>query len=169
MRRSIVLLVSLLLLGCAAHAQKYAFVDTEYVLGKLPSYRSARDRIQQLSKQYQSEVEQGYADVERLVKDFQSEQVLMTADMRTKRQNEILAAEQKVKSLQDKYFGAEGLLVKKQTELIKPIQDQVFSAIKELARKGGYAAIFDSGMRNGILYSSPRYDKSDEVLQSMGY
>ncbi len=150
-------------------AQKYAFVDTEYILNKIPSYRSAKDEVEKLSKRYQQEIEQGLADIQKHVKDFQAEQVLLTPEKRQKRQQELVDAEAKIKDLQQKYFGREGLLFKKQEELIKPIQDQVFAAVKELANEGGYAAIFDVSASAGILYSSPRYDKSDEVLRKLGF
>ena len=104
-----------------------------------------------------------------MVKDYQAEQVLLTPEMRQKRQQGILDSEKRVKELQEKYFGREGLLFKKQEELIKPIQDQVYSAVKELANEDGYAAIFDVSASTAILYSSPRYDKSDELLKKMGY
>ena len=142
-------------------AQKYAFVDTEYILNKIPSYRSAKDEVEKLSKRYQQEIEQGLADIQKHVKDFQAEQVLLTPEKRQKRQQELVDAEAKIKDLQQKYFGREGLLFKKQEEL--------FAAVKELANEGGYAAIFDVSASAGILYSSPRYDKSDEVLRKLGF
>ena len=150
-------------------AQKYAFVDSEYILNKIPSYRAAKEEVEKLSTRYQQEIEQGMADIQKRVKDFQAEQVLLTPEKRQKRQQELVDAETKVKELQQKYFGREGLLFKKQDELIKPIQDQVFAAVKELANEGGYAAIFDVASSPSILYSSPRYDKSDEVLRKLGF
>lgn len=159
----------LVLLPLLTFAQKYAFVDSEYILNKIPSYRSAKEEVEKLSTRYQQEIEQGMADIQKRVKDFQAEQVLLTPEKRQKRQQELVDAEAKVKELQQKYFGRDGLLFKKQDELIKPIQDQVFAAVKELANEGGYAAIFDVASSTSILYSSPRYDKSDEVLRKLGF
>ena len=103
------------------------------------------------------------------MKQFHSEQVLLTADRRQKKQQEIIEDEKKVKALQQKYFGRDGMLAKKQEELIKPIQDQVYAAVKSVASEGGYAAIIDAAASSSVLYSSPRYDKSDEVLAKLGY
>ena len=160
---------ALVVLPLLTFAQKYAFVDSEYILNKIPSYRSAKEEVEKLSTRYQQEIEQGMADIQKRVKDFQAEQVLLTPEKRQKRQQELVDAEAKVKELQQKYFGRDGLLFKKQDELIKPIQDQVFAAVKELANEGGYAAIFDVASSTSILYSSPRYDKSDEVLRKLGF
>ena len=164
-----VLVGVLVVLPFLTFAQKYAFVDSEYILNKIPSYRAAKEEVEKLSTRYQQEIEQGMADIQKRVKDFQAEQVLLTPEKRQKRQQELVDAETKVKELQQKYFGREGLLFKKQDELIKPIQDQVFAAVKELANEGGYAAIFDVASSPSILYSSPRYDKSDEGLRKLGF
>ena len=164
-----VLVGVLVVLPFLTFAQKYAFVDSEYILNKIPSYRAAKEEVEKLSTRYQQEIEQGMADIQKRVKDFQAEQVLLTPEKRQKRQQELVDAETKVKELQQKYFGREGLLFKKQDELIKPIQDQVFAAVKELANEGGYAAIFDVASSPSIRYSSPRYDKSDEVLRKLGF
>lgn len=169
MKRVLFLLLLGIVLPCLAMAQKFAFVDTEYILNKIPAYRSAKEQLDKTSKRYQQEVEQGYADLEKMVKDYQSEQVLLTPEMRKKRQQQIMDSEQKVKELQQKYFGQDGLMFKKQQELLKPIQDQVYNAVKEVANDGGYAAIIDVASSGAILYSSPRYDKSDEVLKQLGY
>ena len=122
-----VLVGVLVVLPFLTFAQKYAFVDSEYILNKIPSYRAAKEEVEKLSTRYQQEIEQGMADIQKRVKDFQAEQVLLTPEKRQKRQQELVDAETKVKELQQKYFGREGLLFKKQDELIKPIQDRLFS------------------------------------------
>lgn len=169
MKRIVITLVLLLASLGGLQAQKFAFVDTEYILNKIPAYRTAQQQLEGYSKQYAQEVDAAYSAIQQKVKTFQSESVLLTPDMRQKRQQEIVDDEQKAKDLQQKYFGREGLLMKKQEELLKPIQDQVFKAVKELAADEGYAAIFDVASSASILYSSARYDKSDDVLAKMGY
>ena len=150
-------------------AQKFAFVDSDYILKKIPSYKAAQDQIDKLSQQYQKEIEGMYADVDKLYQDYQAEKVLLTEEMQKKREDDIIAKEHQVKDLQVKYFGKDGLLFKKREELIKPIQEQVANAIKELANEGGYAVIFDSSTSTNMIYTNPRYYKSEEVLQKLGY
>lgn len=150
-------------------AQKFAFVNSEYILKKIPSFKAAQEQLDKLSAQYQKEIETKYSEVDKMYQDYQAEKVLLTDEMRKKREDEIITKERLVKDLQVKYFGKDGLLFKKREELVKPIQDQVDNAIKELANEGGYAVIFDSSVSQNILYSNPRYDKSEEVLQKLGY
>ena len=152
-----------------ALAQKFAYVDTEYILGNIPSYKAAQEQIDKLSAEWQKEVEGKYAEIDKLYKNFQSEKVLLTEEMKNKREDEIVRREQEAKDLQKKYFGREGSLFKKRQELVKPIQDQVYNAVKELAVEQGYDIIFDTASNPGILYSNPKKDKSDEVLQRLGY
>ncbi|MDR3095050.1 MAG: OmpH family outer membrane protein [Bacteroidales bacterium] len=152
-----------------AVAQKFAFVDTEYILNKIPAYKSAQGQIDKLSADWQKEIEGQYAEIEKLFKNYQAEKVMLSEDMRKKREDEIVKKEQAAKEIQQKYFGSEGELTKKQQELVKPIQDEVYRAVKELAVEGGYAAIFDTASDASVLYASPKQDRSDEVLEKMGY
>ena len=164
-----ILLTLVTLIGMNAWAQKFAYVDTEYILNKIPSYKAAQEQLDKLSAQYQKEIEEKYAEVDKMYKDYQTEKVLLTEEMKQKREDDIIAAERKVKELQMKYFGREGMLFKKREELVKPIQDQVFNAIKEIAVEGGYAVIFDAAASPNMIYTNPRYDKSGEVLQRLGF
>ncbi len=152
-----------------ALAQKFAYVDSEYILNNIPSYKAAQEQIDKLSAEWQKEIETKYADIDKMYKNFQSEKVLLTEEMKTKREDEIVKKEQEVKDLQKKYFGRDGMLFKKRQELTKPIQDEVFNAVKTLAVEQGFAIIFDTASNTGILYSNPKNDKSDEVLQRLGY
>ena len=122
-----------------------------------------------MAKDWQEEIEAMYGNVEKMYKDFQAEKVLLTEEMKTKKEEEIVNKEKEVKDLQQKYFGRDGSLFDKRQELIKPIQDEVYRAVKEIASEGNYAVIFDTASGANMLYTNPKYDKSDEVLEKLGY
>ena len=155
--------------SASAQTLKFAFVDTEYILNNIPAYKTAQAQIDKLSADWQKEIEAQYGDVERLYKNYQAEKVMLSDDMKKKREDEIINKEQAVKELQKKYYGPEGELTKKQQELVKPIQDDVYKAVKEMAVEGGFAAIFDTSADTSILYANPKNDKSDDVLERLGY
>ncbi|HEX2934051.1 MAG TPA: OmpH family outer membrane protein [Bacteroidales bacterium] len=169
MRKLIVLSVLFALTAMSAMAQKFAYVDSEYILNNIPSFKGAQEQVDKLSQEWQKEIEAKYADIDKMYKSYQSEKVLISDEMKTKREDEIIKKEKEVKDLQKKYFGSDGMLNKKRQELIKPIQDEVFNAVKEIALEQGYAIIFDTASNPGVLYSNPKNDKSDEVLQRLGY
>jgi len=168
--KKIVLTLSALILSMGVGlSQKYAFVDTEYILSNIPTYKAAQDQLDQLSKEWEEEISVMYAEVEKMYRDYQSEEVLLTQEMKRKREDEIITKEKEVKDLQNKYFGREGDLFQKRQELIKPIQDEVYNAVKEIAVEGNYAVIFDTSSGPSLLYTNPRYDLSDDVLEKLGY
>jgi outer membrane protein len=150
-------------------AQKFAFVDTDYILGKIPTYKSALDQIDKISADYQKEIEAMYSQVDQLYKNYQKEKVLLTEEQKNKKEDAIVAKEKEIKDLQKKYFGTDGAVFQKRQELVKPIQDDVYKAVKELAIEGGYAVIFDTSSGAGILYENPKYNMSDDVLGKLGY
>ena len=156
-------------LPATAQQQRFAFVDSEYILNNIPAYKSAQAQIDKLSADWQKEIETLYGEVDKLYKNYQAESVMLSEDMKKKRQDEIINKEQSVKELQMKYYGPEGELAKKQQDLVKPIQDEVFKAIREMAVEGGFAAVFDTSADASILYANPRQDKSDELLERLGY
>lgn len=166
--KKVVILSIMLISSACLWAQKFGYVDTEYILKKVPAYKSAQDQLDKLSAQYQKEVETKYKTVDDLFKKYQAEKVLLTEDMRQKRENEIVTKEKEVKELQKSYFSPEGTLAKKREELLKPVQDKVYTAIKDLATDGGYATIFDIANNPGMIYNNPRFDLSDKVLEKMG-
>jgi outer membrane protein len=153
----------------SALAQKFAFVDTDYILQNIPSYNAAQEELDKISEGWETEVTAEYEEIEKMYKTYQSERVLLTDEMKKKREQEIMDKEREVKELQAKYFGPEGDLYNKRQELVKPIQDALYKAVKELSAEGNYAIIFDSASGASILYSNPRYDLSDEVLKKLGY
>jgi outer membrane protein len=152
-----------------ANAQKFAFIDTEYIMENIPAYTAAQDQQDQLSSQYQKELESMHTEVEQIYKDYQAESVLLSEDMKRKREDVIVSKEKDYKQLQAKYFGPNGDLYKKRQGLVKPIQDDIFNAVQEISNDGGYAVILDKASGTTLFFTNPRYDLSDQVLQKLGY
>ena len=152
-----------------SYAQKYAFVDSEYILENIPAFTAAQEQLDQLSSQYQKELESMHAEIDQMYKDFQAESVLLSDDMKRKREDVIISKEKDYKQLQRKYFGPNGDLFKKRQGLVKPIQDDIFNAVQEIANDGGYAVIFDKSGGTTLFFTNPKYDLSDQVLQKLGY
>lgn len=150
-------------------AQKFAYVDTDYILAKIPEYNQAQDKLDNYSKGWQEEIEMTMQKIEKMYRSYQSEQILLTEEMKSARENIIFAEEKKVQDLQIKYFGPEGLLFSKRQELIKPIQDKIYDAIQQIATNNKYSVIFDSSSDLIMLYTNNNLDKSDKVLELMGY
>lgn len=155
--------------GTTLFAQKVAYVDLDYILMNIPEYKSAQEQLDKISVQWQKEIETRLSEVDRLYKAFQAEEVLLTQEMRKKREDEIIGKEKEAKELQKQRFGVEGDLFKKRQELVKPIQDKTYNAIKELSEKQMLAIMFNKSAELNILFANPKYDKSDEVLESMGF
>ena len=151
----------------ASFAQKYAFVDTEYILSKLPDYSAAQKQLDMISVQWQKEIEAKYEEIDKLYKAYQAEQILLTEEMKRKRENEIITKEKEAKELQKQRFGVDGDLFLKRQELVKPIQDKVYNAIQELATKEKLAVVFDKSGSLTMLYSNAKYDKSDAILEAI--
>ncbi|MFM2136326.1 MAG: hypothetical protein RL021_1726 [Bacteroidota bacterium] len=164
-----VLTAALLLTTGSVFAQKYAYVNTEYILENIPDYKSAQQQLDNLSIQWQKEIEDRYAIIDKLYKAYQAEQVLLTEEMKKRRQEEIALKEKDVKDLQKQRFGYEGDLFKKKQELVKPIQDKIYNAVKKMATEQSYAVIFDKSGDLIMLYTNPKYDKSDDILTALGY
>jgi len=169
MKKALLILVSSLLLSIGSYAQKFAYVDTDYILNNIPEFNQAQDKLDEISKQWQAEIEGIYAEVDKMYRDYQTQEVLLTDEMKKKREEAIIAKEKSAKDLQKKRFGPEGDLYGKRQELIQPIQDKVYDAIQQLAANSKYAVIFDSSSDLIMLYSNPNLDKSDKVLENMGY
>jgi outer membrane protein len=168
--KKISLIIGMVLLTSAmAVAQKYAFVDSEYIRKNIPAFTTAQEQLDKLSKQWEKEVADGYAVVEQMYKSYQNESPLLSQDMKTKREEDIINKEKEMKDLQNKYFGVEGELFKKRQELVKPVQDEILKAIKDIAVEGSYAVIFDSSTGGNILFANPKFDISDQVLEKLGY
>lgn len=164
--------LSLLLIVAAvlgASAQKFALVDMEYILKNVPAYEMANEQLNQLSQRWQKEVEALSKEADAMYKQYLSDKVFLTEEQVKKREAEIVAKEQEATELRYKYFGPEGELYKKRQTLMKPIQDDVYNAVKKISEERGYQTIFDRASSANIIYASPRIDVSNEVLSKLGY
>jgi outer membrane protein len=169
MKKISVFLALILLSTAISVAQKYAFVDSEYIRKNIPAFTTAQEQLDKLSAQWEKEISDGYAVVEQMYKSYQNEAPLLSQDMKTKREEAIITKEKEMKDLQNKYFGMEGDLFKKREELVKPLQDEILKAIKDIAVEGAYAVIFDTAAGGNILFANPKFDISDQVLEKLGY
>jgi outer membrane protein len=168
--KNIILIIGILFItNVATFAQKFAYVDTDYILSQIPEYKAAQTELDKISAQWQKEIEAKYAEIDKMYKAYQAEQILLTDDMKKKREGDIIAKEKEAKDLQKQRFGVDGELFKKRQELVKPIQDRVYAAVKSIAEKGAYSAVFDKASDITMLYVSPKLDKSDAVLEQLGH
>ena len=149
--------------------QKFAYVDTDYILSQVPEYRAAQSELDKVSADWQKEIDAKYMELDKLNKAYQAEKIFLTDDMMKKRETEIAAREKEVRDLQTQKFGVEGELFKKRMELVKPIQDKVYNAVKAVSERGGFAIMFDKSSSMTMLFTNPRFDKSEDVLNYMGY
>jgi outer membrane protein len=152
-----------------AGTAKFGYVDTDYIMSQIPEYKAAQNELDKTSIQWQKEIEAKYAEIDKLYKAYQADAILLTDDMKKKRENEIINKEKEVKDLQKQRFGVDGELFKKRQELVKPIQDKVYNAIKVVAEKSGLGFVLDKSGQISILYANNKYDKSDDVLVYLGY
>ena len=150
-------------------AQKFAMVDMEYIMKKIPAYETANEQLNQVSKKWQSDVEAQTLDVQTMYKNYQTELVFLSEDMKTKREEEIVTKEKAVQELKRKYFGADGELFKKRQSLMKPIQDDVYTAIQEISKEKDFDMVFDKSSSMNIIFTSPKLDISDAVLEKLGF
>ncbi len=168
MKKLLFLLAVVPLFSTTLMAQKFGYVDTKYILDHIPEYQSAQAEINKLSAQWQKDIETKYNTIEKLESAFQAEKILLTDDMRKKREEDIDKRKQEAKEMQKAKFGVDGELFKKREELVKPIQDKIFEAIKEVAEQMSLMVVFDKANHSNMLYTNPKHDISDKVLKKMG-
>jgi outer membrane protein len=169
MKKIFTFLILALTLSTSSFAQKFAYVDTDYILNKIPEFKQAQDKLDLLSFKWQEEIEIKYSDIDIMYRTYQKEQLLLTEDMKIKREEAIMAKEKQAKELQKKYFSPNGELSIRRQELVQPIQEKIYDAIQQLASNNKYAVIFDSSSDLIMLYSNPNLDKSDKILEILGY
>jgi len=164
-----ILFVLMLISAPSLFAQRYAYVDSKYILENMDEYKDAQVELDAMSKKWQETVEAKMTELSRLRRAFDAEKILLTMDLQAQRESELKAKEKEIRDYQREKFGVNGELFKKRQELIQPLQDDIFNAIKELAKERSYALIFDKGTNSNILFSDPKYDKSDVILKKLGY
>ncbi|GAA4366619.1 hypothetical protein GCM10023185_37900 [Hymenobacter saemangeumensis] len=165
---ALALAAALLLAASSAHAQKFGWVDSEFIMGQMPEYGKAQQELNTLSETWQKEIESLKKDLDKLYRNYQAEEVVLTEPMKKKRQDEILKKEQDIKAYQNKHFGYEGQLFKKRMELTKPVQDKVFEAVEKVAKKKQLAVLFDKSGDVTMLYTNPAHDYTEFVLEELG-
>ena len=169
MKKTFITMLVAVVASLTASAQKYALVDMDYILRNVPAYEMANEQLNQVSLRWEKEVNELSKEAENMYKTYQSDMVFLTDDQKKKREEEIVAKEKEATDLRYKYFGPEGELYKKRQSLMKPIQEDVYNAVKAVAEEKGYQTIFDRASSQSIVFASPRIDVSNEVLAKLGY
>ncbi len=168
MKKILILATCFLLVATVAVAQRYAVIDTKYILDKLPEYKDAQKLLDQFSEQWQQEVDQKQALMDKMYKEYDAEQVMLSDILKKKREDELYNKEKELRDLQKKRFGFEGDLFKKRQELIKPIQDRVYNAVQKLAVEKQYDFILDKSEGITVIFADPKLDKSADILRNLG-
>ena len=168
MRKSVLLIMVLFAVSMAANAQKFALIDTEYIMKNIPAAQSANEQMQEATKKYQSEVEALAKEAQKMFQDYQAKSSTLSAAQKTKTEDAIVAKEKAAAELKRNYFGPEGELAKMRDKLITPIQDDIYEAVKAISQHG-YDMVIDRASATGIIFANPRIDISDEILRKLGY
>ena len=166
--KKIIAVFVLAFFALAGHAQRYAIVDTKYILDKLPEYKDAQKRLDETSMKWQKEIDDKQATLDRMYKDYDAERVMLSDTLQKKREILLFNTEKEVRDLQRKRFGFEGDLFKLRQELVKPIQDKVYNAIQQIAVNRMYDFILDKSEGITVIFADPKLDKSDDVLRLLG-
>jgi outer membrane protein len=168
MKKTLLLAVCSLTLIASSYAQRYAIIDTKYILDKLPDYKSAQKNLDEVATGWQKEIDRMQQDLDKMYKDFEAEQVMLSDELRKKRENQLFANEKALRDLQRQRFGFEGDLFKRRQELIKPVQDKVYNAVQKLAVQRGYDFILDKSEGITVIFADPKLEKSEDVLRELG-
>lgn len=169
MKKIFIILFVALASTLAANAQKFALIDMEYVLRNVPSYEMANQQLNQVSQRWEKEIVALQKEAETMYKNYQADMVFLTQEQQSKRAEEVAAKEKEVAELRNKYFGPEGELYKKRQSLMKPIQENVYNAVKAVAEERKYQVIFDRASSQSIVFASPTIDVSNDVLAKLGF
>ena len=170
MKKILVLLFAAFIsFNLAAKGEQVVLVDMDYIMSAIPAYETANEQLDQISKKWQKEVEAILVEVQTMYKNYQTELVFLSDEMKKKREDEIIAKEKEANDLKRKYFAPDGELFKKREALVKPIQDEIYNALQEICEQYGYQVVLDKSSTNNLIFASPKIDISDELLTKMGY
>lgn len=168
MKKTALLLIAFLSLSLAIQAQRYAIIDTKYILNRIPEYKDADKKLQQIGEQWQKEIDDKQAQLDKMYKNYEAEQFMLTDELKKKREDELFLREKEVRDLQKKRFGYEGDLFKERQKLVKPVQDKVYNAVQKMAIAKSYDFVLDKSEGITIIFADPKLDKSEDVLREMG-
>ncbi len=168
MKKIFSLAVCLMLVYTAIFAQRYAVIDTKYILNKMPDYQEAQKKLRAKSQEWQQQIDEKQSIVNQMNKDYDAEQFMLSDELKKKRQDEIYNKEKEIRDLQKQRFGYEGDLFKAREDLVKPLQDEVYNAVQKIAVAHGYDFILDKSEGITVIFADPKLDKSDEVLKQLG-
>lgn len=148
--------------------QRYAIIDTKYILERIPEYRDADKKLQQVGEQWQKEIDDKQVQLDKMYKNYEAEQFMLTEELRKKREDELFVKEKEIRDLQKKRFGYEGDLFKERQRLIKPVQDRVYNAVQKMALARSYDFVLDKSEGITVIFADPKLDKSDDILKELG-
>src|SRR6476620_1329414 len=168
MKKIFLLSVCTFLFTAFSFAQKYAVIDTKYILDRLPEYKTAQKQLDDFAATWQKEIDALQKELDQMYRSYDAEQVMLSEDLKKKREDQLFIKEKAVRDLQRQRFGFEGDLFKKRQELIKPIQDRVYNAVQKLAVQRGYDFILDKSERITVIFADPKLEKSDDILRELG-
>jgi outer membrane protein len=166
--KKLLLFVFVMAIAITGFSQKYAIIDTRYILDKMPDYKEAQKQLDDIAAGWQKDIDGKQTDLDKMYKDFEAEQVMLTEELKKKREDQLFNKEKELRDLQRKRFGFEGDLFKKRQELIKPIQDKVYNAVQKMAVSRGYDFVLDKSEGITIIFADPKLDKSEDVLKDLG-
>ena len=168
MKKILFIALSCLLVTAATYAQRYAVIDTKYILNKMPEYTDADKKLQLISEQWQKEIDDRQAELDKMYKDYDAEQFMLSDDLKKKREDELFNKEKELRDLQKRRFGYQGDLFKEREKLVKPLQDKVYNAIQKMAVSRGYDFVLDKSEGITVIFADPKLEKSDDVLRELG-
>ena len=168
MKKLLFLVSTFLLFTGSVIAQRYAIIDTKYILDKMPEYKSADDKLAQVGTQWQKEIDDKQAQLTLMYRNFDAEQFMLSDELKKKREDQLFNMEKEIRELQKKRFGYEGDLFKERQKLVKPVQDKVYNAIQKMAVNRGYDFVLDKSEGITVIFADPKLDKSEEVLKELG-